>query len=155
MYFSYLEPVCCSMSSSNYCFLNCIQISQEAGQVVWYSHLFQNPFTRLVCCGPRSAVGCDACLRRLAVESAAAIRDVRDPGRARRARARGPTPPSGARGQQARALPENGGVTSGSAFALERALRQGPRRPESLPQSCKGVIVPEASPEHPGYIYRH
>ena len=30
------------MSSSNYYFLNCIQISQEAGQVVWYSHLFQN-----------------------------------------------------------------------------------------------------------------
>ena len=23
-------------------FLTCIQISQEAGQVVWYSHLFQN-----------------------------------------------------------------------------------------------------------------
>ena len=37
-----LEPVCCSMSSSNCCFLTCIQISQEAGQVVWYSHLFQN-----------------------------------------------------------------------------------------------------------------
>ena len=30
------------MSSSNYCFLICIQVSQEAGQVVWYSHLFQN-----------------------------------------------------------------------------------------------------------------
>ena len=30
------------MSSSNYCFLTCIQVSQEAGQVVWYSHLFQN-----------------------------------------------------------------------------------------------------------------
>src|SRR5574337_652865 len=40
--FSYLEPVCCSMSSYNYCFLTCIQISQEADQVVWYSHLFQN-----------------------------------------------------------------------------------------------------------------
>ena len=40
--FSYLEPVCCSMSSSNCCFLTCIQISQETGQVVWYSHLFQN-----------------------------------------------------------------------------------------------------------------
>ena len=40
--FSYLEPVCCSMASSNYCFLTCIQISQEAGQVVWYCHLFQN-----------------------------------------------------------------------------------------------------------------
>ena len=30
------------MSSSNCCFLTCIQISQEAGQVDWYSHLFQN-----------------------------------------------------------------------------------------------------------------
>ena len=30
------------MSCSNCCFLTCIQISQEAGQVVWYSHLFQN-----------------------------------------------------------------------------------------------------------------
>ena len=40
--FSYLEPVCCSMSSSNCCFLTCIQISQEAGQMVWYSHFFQN-----------------------------------------------------------------------------------------------------------------
>ena len=39
---SYLEPVCCSMSSFNSCFLTCIQVSQEAGQVVWYSHLFQN-----------------------------------------------------------------------------------------------------------------
>ena len=40
--FSYLEPVCCSMSSSNCCFLSCIQVSQEAGQVVWYFHLFQH-----------------------------------------------------------------------------------------------------------------
>ena len=30
------------MSSSYCCFLTCIQISQEAGQVVWYSHPFQN-----------------------------------------------------------------------------------------------------------------
>ena len=30
------------MSSSNCCFLACIHISREAGQVVWYSHLFQN-----------------------------------------------------------------------------------------------------------------
>ena len=30
------------MSSSNCCFLIYIQISQEAGQVVWYSHLSQN-----------------------------------------------------------------------------------------------------------------
>ena len=41
-FFPNLEPVCCSMSSSNSCFLTCIQISQEAGQVVWYSHLFKN-----------------------------------------------------------------------------------------------------------------
>ena len=30
------------MSSSNCCFLTCIQVSQEAGQVVWYSNLSQN-----------------------------------------------------------------------------------------------------------------
>ena len=30
------------MSSSNCCFLTCIQISQEAGQVVWYSLLLKN-----------------------------------------------------------------------------------------------------------------
>ena len=30
------------MSSSNCCFLTGIQISQEAGQVVWYSHLLKN-----------------------------------------------------------------------------------------------------------------
>ena len=30
------------MSSSHCCFLTCIQISQEAGQVVWYFHLFEN-----------------------------------------------------------------------------------------------------------------
>src|SRR5574337_612931 len=41
-FFSYLEPVCCSMSSSNCCFLTCIQDSQEVGQLVWYSYLFQN-----------------------------------------------------------------------------------------------------------------
>ncbi|CAI9164989.1 unnamed protein product [Rangifer tarandus platyrhynchus] len=40
--FPYVEPVCCSMSSSDCCFLTCIQVSQEAVQVVWYSHLFQN-----------------------------------------------------------------------------------------------------------------
>ena len=40
--FSYLEPVFCSMSSSNCCFLTCIQVSPGAGQVVWYVHLFQN-----------------------------------------------------------------------------------------------------------------
>ena len=40
--FSDLGPVCCSMSSSNCCFLTCTQIPQEAGQVVWYSHLLKN-----------------------------------------------------------------------------------------------------------------
>ena len=30
------------MSSSNCCFLTCIQISQEEGEVVWYSHLSKN-----------------------------------------------------------------------------------------------------------------
>ena len=40
--FPNFEPVSCSMSSSNSCFLNCIQISQEVGKVVWYSHLFKN-----------------------------------------------------------------------------------------------------------------
>ena len=39
--FANLEPVCFSMSSSNSCFLTGIQISQEAGQVVWYSHLLK------------------------------------------------------------------------------------------------------------------
>ena len=39
--FSYLEPVCCSMSGSNCCFLTCVQVSQEAGWVVWYSYLVQ------------------------------------------------------------------------------------------------------------------
>ena len=39
--FSYLEPVCCSMSSSNYCFLTYIQISHEAGKVVRYSYLLR------------------------------------------------------------------------------------------------------------------
>ena len=40
--FSYLEPVCCSMSSSNCCFLTCMHISQEADEVVWYSHFLKN-----------------------------------------------------------------------------------------------------------------
>ena len=30
------------MSGSSYCFLTCIQVFQEAGKVVWYSHLFKN-----------------------------------------------------------------------------------------------------------------
>ena len=40
--FSYWKPVCCCMSNFNCCFLTCIQVSQETGQVIWYSHLFQN-----------------------------------------------------------------------------------------------------------------
>ena len=30
------------MSGSNCCFFTCIQVSQEAGKDVWYSHLFKN-----------------------------------------------------------------------------------------------------------------
>ena len=30
------------MSGSNCCFLTCIQVSQEASKVVWYSHLLKN-----------------------------------------------------------------------------------------------------------------
>ena len=41
-HFHNLEPVHCSMSGSNCCFLTCIQASQEAGKVVWYSHLLKN-----------------------------------------------------------------------------------------------------------------
>ena len=40
--FPNFEPVRCSMSSSNCCFLTCIQVSQEADEVVWYSLLFKN-----------------------------------------------------------------------------------------------------------------
>ena len=40
--FPYLESVCCSMSSSNCCFLSCILVSQEAGKVVWNSHILKN-----------------------------------------------------------------------------------------------------------------
>ena len=35
--FSYLEPVPCPVLT-----VASLQISQEAGQVVWYSHLFKN-----------------------------------------------------------------------------------------------------------------
>ena len=52
--FPYLEPVYCYMSSSNCCFLTCIQISQEASQVVWYSHLFQKV---PVYCDPHKGFG--------------------------------------------------------------------------------------------------
>ena len=38
---SNFELVCCSMFSS-VAFLTCIDVSQDAGKVVWYSHLFKN-----------------------------------------------------------------------------------------------------------------
>ena len=40
--FPNFEPVCCSMSCSHCCFLVCIQVSQEAGEVVWYFYLSKN-----------------------------------------------------------------------------------------------------------------
>ena len=46
--FSYLELVFCSISSSDCCFLTCIQVSQEAGLVVWYFHLFQEQEIKLL-----------------------------------------------------------------------------------------------------------
>ena len=41
-FFPNLEPICSSMSSSNCCFLTCIQVFQEADKAVWYYHLFKN-----------------------------------------------------------------------------------------------------------------
>ena len=40
--FPSFESVWCSMCGPNCCFLSCIQVSQEAHQVVWYSHLLKN-----------------------------------------------------------------------------------------------------------------
>ena len=40
-----------AMKLKDACFLTCIEIFQETGQVVWYSHLFQY-FP--VCCDPQS-----------------------------------------------------------------------------------------------------
>ena len=40
--FPSLEPVPCSMSSSNCCLVSCIQVSQAAGKMVWYSYFFKN-----------------------------------------------------------------------------------------------------------------
>ena len=54
--FPNFEPVCCSMSSSNCCFLTCIQIYQEAGQVTWYSHLLKN-FPQFVVIHPVKGFG--------------------------------------------------------------------------------------------------
>ena len=41
-FFPNLESVWCSKSNSNCCFLSCIQNFQEAGKVVWCSHLFKD-----------------------------------------------------------------------------------------------------------------
>ena len=41
-FFPNFEPVCCSRSGSNCCFLTCTRVSQETGKAVWYSYLFQN-----------------------------------------------------------------------------------------------------------------
>ena len=48
--FPNIETVCCSMSSSNCCFLTCIQFSQKAGKVVWYSRgpLFCLPYVSFI-----------------------------------------------------------------------------------------------------------
>ena len=40
--FPNLQPVRCSLSGSNCCFLTCIQLSQETDKLVWYSHLLKN-----------------------------------------------------------------------------------------------------------------
>ena len=40
--FPSFEPVRCSMSGSNCCFLSCILVSQEAGTVLWYFHILKN-----------------------------------------------------------------------------------------------------------------
>ena len=40
--FPNLEPVYYSIFGSICCFLSCIQVSQEAGKVVWYSYLLKN-----------------------------------------------------------------------------------------------------------------
>ena len=39
--FPNFEPIHCSMSGPNCCFLTNIQVFQEAGKVVWYSHLLK------------------------------------------------------------------------------------------------------------------
>ena len=37
-----LEPINCSIQGSKYCFLTCIQFSQETVWMIWYAHLFKN-----------------------------------------------------------------------------------------------------------------
>ena len=41
-FFPSFKRACSSMPGSDCCFLTCKQVSQEAGKVVWYSHLFKN-----------------------------------------------------------------------------------------------------------------
>ena len=45
---SNFDPVHCSMFGSNCCFLTYIQVSQETGKVVWYSHLSLRIFHSLL-----------------------------------------------------------------------------------------------------------
>ena len=40
--FPNFEPVCCSISGSNCCFLTYVKIFQEACKVVWFSYLLKN-----------------------------------------------------------------------------------------------------------------
>ena len=46
--FPNFEPVHCSMSSSNYCFLTHIQVSQETGKIFWYSHLYEVKWSEVI-----------------------------------------------------------------------------------------------------------
>ena len=41
-FFPNFESFHCFMTSSNYCFLTCMQVSQEAGKVFWHSYLLKN-----------------------------------------------------------------------------------------------------------------
>ena len=40
--FPSIEPLCYSMSSSNCCFLTCMQVPQKARKMLWYSHFFKS-----------------------------------------------------------------------------------------------------------------
>ena len=46
--FPNLEPVFCFMFGSDCCFLTCMQVSQEAGEIVWYSYLCKSSPQSLV-----------------------------------------------------------------------------------------------------------
>ena len=49
--FPNFELVCSSVSSSNCCFLSCIELPQATGKVVWNSHLSE---FSTVCCDPHN-----------------------------------------------------------------------------------------------------